>query len=192
MSFNGKAIIISAPSGAGKTTIVHHILKAGLGLEFSVSACSRPKREGETDGRDYFFLSPENFKQKIAAEEFVEWQEVYPGSFYGTLYSELQRIWNNGHQVIFDVDVFGGINLKKIFKEKALSIFIAPPSLEILEFRLRNRGMDLEESILKRLHKAKLELEQQTYFDKVVINDDLLKAQQETIYLITSFLSAPS
>ncbi|MHC1706887.1 MAG: guanylate kinase [Bacteroidales bacterium] len=187
---NGKAIIVSAPSGAGKTTIVKHLLESGLGLEFSVSACSRSKREGETEGKDYFFLTPEVFKQKIDAGEFVEWQEVYPGSYYGTLHSELQRIWNSGHHVIFDVDVFGGINLKKIFADKALSVFIAPPSVNVLEERLRKRGMDQEESILKRLDKAQLELEQQIHFDKVVINDGLQKAKEETVHIIKSFLSS--
>ena len=120
MSIYGKAVIISAPSGAGKTTIVKHLLQADLLLEFSVSACSRPKREGEKEGVDYFFLSPLIFKQKIDAGEFVEWQEVYPGSYYGTLKTELHRIWNAGHHVIFDVDVFGGINIKKILSKNAI------------------------------------------------------------------------
>lgn len=186
---NGKAIIVSAPSGAGKTTIVKHLLENPLQLEFSVSACSRGMRTGETNGVDYFFLSPEEFRQKIAAGDFVEWQEVYPGSYYGTLKSELERIWNSGHHVIFDVDVFGGINLKKIFGDRALSVFIAPPSIAVLEERLTNRAMDNERSIQQRLSKAKLELEQQSAFDVVIVNDNLQKAYSETVDIIKSFLA---
>lgn len=189
MITNGKAIIISAPSGAGKTTIVRHLLQSELGLEFSVSACSRPMREGEIHGKDYYFLDPQEFRQKIEEGEFVEWEEVYPGSYYGTLKIELDRIWNSGRHVIFDVDVFGGINLKKIFGERALSLFIAPPSVEELEKRLRNRSLDDEESIKKRLSKARLELEQQFAFDVVIINDVLSIALEQAEDSIRNFLS---
>jgi guanylate kinase len=185
----GKAIIVSAPSGAGKTTIVKHLLESGLDLEFSVSACSRPIREGEKEGKDYFFLTPELFRQKILAGEFIEWQEVYPGSYYGTLQSELNRIWNLGHHVIFDVDVFGGINLKKIFGKRALSLFIAPPSVKTLEERIRKRAMDQEDSILKRLSKAKLELDRQHEFDEVILNDRLSVALEQAVECVRLFLS---
>ena len=189
MNKSGKAIIISAPSGAGKTSIVKHLLQAGLDLEFSVSACSRVEREGEKYGVDYYFLKPREFKQKIAAGDFVEWQEVYPGSYYGTLKSELSRIWNSGHHVIFDVDVFGGINLKKIFGTTALSLFIAPPSIAELEDRLRKRGLDSEESIQKRMAKSALEPEQQNAFDRVIVNDILTEASLQAESEIRTFLT---
>ncbi|MCX6271625.1 MAG: guanylate kinase [Bacteroidetes bacterium] len=185
---NGRCIIVSAPSGAGKTTIVKHLLKAGLGLEFSVSACSRPMRPGEVHGRDYYFINIVDFQNLISKDEFIEWQEVYPGSYYGTLRSEIERIWNDGHHVIFDVDVYGGINLKKIFGEMALSLFIMPPSVEVLEQRLRARSTDSEESLQARLSKAKLEMEQHILFDKFIINDNLDQALQESILLVTHFL----
>lgn len=189
MRTNGKCIIVSAPSGAGKTTLVKHLLETEPALEFSVSACSRPKREGETHGRDYYFLSAEQFREKIEAGDFVEWEEVYPGSYYGTLKSELDRIWSKGKHVIFDVDVYGGINLKKIFGEISLSVFIAPPSIEILKQRLISRGTDSEESIRKRIGKSLEELQLQSHFDVVIINDHLPTAQSEIYTQIHSFLN---
>ena len=155
---SGKVIIFSAPSGAGKTTIAKEILRRIPNLEFSVSACSRPIRKGEKDGVDYYFLTIEDFKRKIDNDEFLEWQEVYPGSYYGTLKSEMQRIWNDGKNVMFDVDTFGGINIKKIYKDKALSIFIKTPTIETLEERLKARGTETEDSLKKRMDKAKIEL----------------------------------
>lgn len=183
-----KAIIVSAPSGAGKTTIVRHLLSVIPELEFSVSACSRLKREGETDGRDYCFISVEEFRQKIADEEFVEWEEVYPGNYYGTLKSELQRIWEKGSFPIFDVDVIGGLNLKKYFGEKALAICIKPPSISELKERLRKRGTETEESFLRRLGKAENELAFADRFDVVIVNDLLENAYTEAASIVRNFL----
>lgn len=187
-STSEKVIIFSAPSGAGKTTIVKSILAEFPSLEFSVSATSRTPREGETHGKDYYFLSADNFREKIQNLEFLEWEEVYANSFYGTLKSEPERIWEKGNQVIFDVDVMGGINIKKLFTQKALSIFVMPPSLEILEQRLINRGTETPESLKKRLDKAAHEMSFANEFDKIVINDHLETAIAETIALIKEFL----
>ena len=184
----GKLIIISAPSGSGKTTIVKEILASGLNIEFSVSAASRQPRINEVNGRDYYFLSVDEFKEKIEKDEFLEWEEVYPGSFYGTLKSELQRIWDKGNHVIFDVDVKGGINIKKYSPENALAIFIKAPSIEELEKRLRNRLTDNEETILKRVAKAEYELSFAPKFDKIVVNDNLEKAVKETYETIGAFI----
>jgi guanylate kinase len=185
----GRAIIVSAPSGAGKTTIVRELLNAGLGLEFSVSACSRPKREKETDGVDYYFISVEEFQARIERDEFVEWQQVYENQYYGTLKSEAERIWSKGHHIIFDVDVVGGLNLKNIFGEQALSLFIMPPSLEVLEQRLRNRSTEDEASLAKRLGKARREIEQSGGFDRIIVNDILEAAVKEAIQATQEFLS---
>ena len=182
------AIIVSAPSGAGKSTIVNLLLKAIPRLEFSVSACSRPKRRCEVDGEDYFFLTIEQFREKISRNEFVEWVEVYPGSYYGTLKSELDRIWNLSKIPIFDVDVEGGLSLKAYFSEKALVIFIQPPSLEVLGERLQNRGTESEESLKSRLKRAEYELSLAGNFDQVVVNDDLEEAVAQATLLITNFL----
>ena len=186
---SGKLVILSAPSGAGKTTIVKHLLKLDLGLEFSISACSRKKRKGETDGKDYYFLTSEEFEAKINNEEFIEWEQVYKDCYYGTLKSEVERIWNNGNTVIFDVDVVGGINIKKQYHDKALSVFIKPPSVKELEKRLRKRSTEPEDIILKRLQKAEKELAYAVKFDRTVINDNLQTAQKETENLIREFLS---
>jgi len=185
----GQCVIISAPSGAGKTTIVHHLLKAGLNLEFSISATSRPLRAGEVNGHDYHFLTEDDFRSRKEKGEFVEWEEVYPGSFYGTLHSELERIWSNGHFVLFEVDVFGGLKLKKIFGDKALSLFIMPPSVEALEQRLRKRSTDTEESMQKRIDKAILEMEQSHLFDKIVVNEDLELALSASYAVVNEFLN---
>ncbi|MEN8223878.1 MAG: guanylate kinase [Bacteroidota bacterium] len=185
----GKLVIFSAPSGAGKTTIVHAMLDAGLGLEFSISACSRPKRNNETDGRDYYFLGPDIFKERIEEEAFLEWEEVYKDHYYGTLRSELDRIWAKGRHVIFDVDVYGGLNIKSQFGSKALAIFVMPPSIEILEARLRGRSTDSEESIQKRMDKARHEITKASHFDTIIINDDLDIAIRSTQEVITAFLN---
>ena len=185
----GKCIIFSAPSGAGKTTIVQHLLKQGLNLTFSISACTREPRGQEVNGKDYYFLSIDEFKAKIEEEAFIEWEEVYADHFYGTLKSEINRIWDAGHHVIFDVDVVGGINLKKHFGEKALSLFVMPPSLKALEERLRSRGTDSEERIAKRLGKAKQELITADQFDHIILNDDLNQACEEAVLTVKNFLS---
>jgi guanylate kinase len=186
----GKLVIISAPSGAGKTTIVKHLLESGLNLAFSVSATTRSSRGKEKNGVDYFFLSVPEFRNRIEKEEFVEWEEVYKDLLYGTLRSEIERIWGNGNHVIFDVDVMGGLNLKKIFGRKAIAIFIMPPSVKELEKRLTGRGTDSPEKIRMRLDKAHIELKLAGQFDNIVINDNLDKAKEETISIITEFLSS--
>ena len=183
-----KVIIVSAPSGAGKTSIVKHLLTAVPTLCFSISATTRQPRNHEKDGHDYYFITPEEFKNRLLNDEFLEWQEVYANQFYGTLKSEVDRIWNNGQIVIFDVDVLGGLNIKKYFGEKALSIFIEPPTLQELEARLRGRGTETDESLQKRLNKAEYELSFSKQFDRVVLNDDLATAQQEVIDLVNGFL----
>jgi guanylate kinase len=187
----GKLIIVSAPSGAGKTTLVKHLLSAGLGLEFSISACSRAPRLNEADGTDYYFLDVETFREKIKDGAFIEWEEVYPGLFYGTLRSEIQRIWDNGRHVLFDVDVKGGINLKRNFGEKALALFIMPPDLEILERRLRNRSTDPEESIRKRISQAAEEMEYAYLFDRIIVNNVLDDALQEITRVVHDFICKP-
>jgi guanylate kinase len=185
----GKVIIFSAPSGAGKTTIVKHLLSFNeLNLAFSISACSRPKRNNEQDQKDYYFLSLEEFRNKIEANEFLEWEEVYKDNFYGTLKSEIDRIWNNRQHAIFDVDVKGGLNLKKIFGTDALAIFVMPPSMQELEERLRSRKTETEEKIQTRLAKAQSELETASLFDKIILNDNLEKAISEAKIMIEAFL----
>jgi guanylate kinase len=183
-----KAIIVSAPSGAGKTTIVRHLLAAIPALEFSISACSREKRENEIHGKDYYFITVDEFRKKIINDEFVEWQEVYPGCFYGTLKSELERIWSMGRFPIFDVDVYGGLNLKRYFGLDSLAVFIRPPSINELENRLKKRGCDDEEAMKKRLNKAEQELSVADYFDKIIVNDDLAEAKENAVSVITRFL----
>ena len=181
-------VIVSAPSGAGKTTIVKKLLEAFPDLKFSVSACSRPKRINETEGLDYYFISSEEFRKKIINNEFLEWQEVYKGSYYGTLKNEVNRIWNQNNYVIFDIDVIGGLNIKKMYNDKALSIFIMPPSIELLEERLRKRLTDNEESIKIRVEKARKEMEFANNFDNIIVNDDISKATDIAISLVKKFL----
>jgi len=185
----GKLLIFSAPSGAGKSTIVQHLMKQNLGLEFSISATSREPREGEADGREYYFISPEEFRQKIAENAFVEWEEVYPDQYYGTLYSEVERIWKEGDIAIFDIDVVGGMNLKKAYGERACAIFIKAPSKEVLEQRLRSRGTDDEASLQKRLAKALFEMEHASRFDHILINDSLGRALAEAEKMVKDFLA---
>lgn len=186
---NNKALIFSAPSGSGKSTIVHHILDLHPEIEFSVSATSRPLRGTEVHGVDYYFLSEEDFRSRIAADGFVEYEEVYPGRFYGTLKSEIQRIWDAGHVVIFDVDVKGGVNLKKYFGDAALSVFIQAPSIEELRQRLVSRATDSAEDIEKRVAKAAEEMTYAPKFDAVLVNDDLETAFAEAEKLVDEFLS---
>lgn len=188
MSEQNKFIILSAPSGAGKTTIAHHLLNAGLGLEFSVTACSRPMRMGEINGIDYYFISQGEFRQRVSAGEFLEWEEVYPDHFYGTLKSEIDRIQANNHTVLFDVDVVGGLNIKKIFADQALAVFIRPPALETLRERLESRATDSPEKISLRLDKAKAEMARAPEFDVIIINDNLQDAVSETEHLVREFL----
>ena len=188
----GKAIIFSAPSGSGKTTIVKHLLATNPDLGFSISASTRDKRgRTETHGKDYYFLSPEDFKSKIDADEFIEWEEVYEGNFYGTLKSEIDRIWNEGKNVIFDVDVKGGLNLKKYFGHKALAVFVKVPSMDVLKERLKDRGTESEESLSRRLFKAKFEMTFQDKFDVVLINQNLDKSLAEAQRLYNEFKKKP-
>lgn len=184
----GKLVILSAPSGAGKTTIVRRVLARGLPLEFSVSATSREKRENETDGHDYYFMSPDVFRKKVSCDEFVEWEEVYPDNLYGTLKSEMERIWASGKAVIFDVDVAGGLTLKKIYGDMALAIFVMPPSIRELEKRLRIRNSENEEKIAVRIAKAEREILRSGEFDHIIVNDNLEKAIDETLKLLHDFL----
>ena len=184
-----KLIIFSAPSGAGKTTIVKEILKADIPFAFSVSATSRPPRDKEVHAKDYHFLSVDEFKDAIQKDYFLEWEEVYENQFYGTLKSEVENKRMEGYNVLFDVDVVGGLNIKKFYDEDALAIFVMPPSIEELKKRLSGRGTETQESYDKRINKAKQEMEYAADFDVVIVNDDLQKAVQETIDNIHKFLS---
>lgn len=184
---NNKVVIFSAPSGSGKTTLVKYCLELFPELEFSISCTTRKPRGSEQDGLDYHFLTPEAFQEKISNNEFVEYEEVYPGKYYGTLKSEVERIWNHGNIVIFDVDVVGGVRLKTYFGSRALSVFIMPPSIEELERRLVTRATDNSETIKIRMAKAKEELLHKDSFDKVIINNDLHTAKREAESLISQF-----
>lgn len=184
----GKLIIISAPSGAGKTTLVNHLLTQRHDLEFSVSAATRKPRRGEKNGKDYYFMEAEEFRSKIDSGEFVEWEEVYRDHYYGTLKSEIERIWSKGNHVLFDVDVKGGINLKNIFGDKALSVFIMPPSVEELRQRLLKRGTDDPARIETRVGKAVAEMNLACNFDTIVINRILEEAEKEILALAGGFL----
>ncbi len=186
----GKLIIFSAPSGSGKTTIVRHLLKTFPDqLEFSISATSREKRGLEVNGKDYYYLSLEEFKAKIKNNEFLEWEEVYANTFYGTLKSEAERIWEKGKQVIFDIDVEGGLNLKEQFKDQALAIFVMPPSIKILEERLRLRNTENAESIARRIAKAEKELKTASLFDRFILNEQLPLALAEAEKIVSEFLA---
>ncbi|SEF55747.1 guanylate kinase [Algoriphagus boritolerans] len=186
----GKAIIFSAPSGSGKTSLVKHLIQHIPNLGFSISACTRDKRgRHEVHGRDYYFLSIDEFKKKIDDDAFVEWEEVYEGNFYGTLKEEVQRIWDNGKAVIFDVDVKGGLALKKYFGPQALAIFVKVPSLEVLKTRLHDRGTESEESLSRRLYKAEFEAKFEPQFDISILNDDFERSSQEAVTLVSDFLA---
>lgn len=187
---NNKVIIFSAPSGAGKSTIVNHILGLHPELEFSISATSRAPRGEEKHGVEYYFFTAEEFRRMIAENKFVEHEEVYPGSFYGTLRSEVERIWAKGHAIVFDIDVQGGVNLKRIFGDQAFSVFIQAPSVEVLRERLVGRGTDTDEAIEKRVAKATSEMEFAAgKFDHVLVNDDLATALAEAEQIVSDFLS---
>jgi len=185
----GKLLIFSAPSGSGKTTIVKHLLQKDFKLDFSISATSRAPRGNEKHGKDYYFLTQEDFRNKIKNNEFLEWEEVYEGCFYGTLKSEVERIRETGKNVVFDVDVVGGLNIKKFYGDQALSIFIQPPSIDELENRLRGRSTDSEQVIAQRITKANYELSFSDKFDKIIINDVLEDAFQETEETLNAFLN---
>ena len=189
----GRAIIFSAPSGSGKTTIVKHLLQHNPDLGFSISASTRDRRgRTEQNGKDYYFLSPRDFKNKIDNDEFVEWEEVYEGNFYGTLKSEIDRIWQQGKNVIFDVDVKGGLNLKKYFGGKALAVFVKVPSLEVLKDRLNDRGTETDESLSRRLFKAEFEMSFCDKFDVVLVNENLERSLAEAQRLYDDFKAKPS
>ena len=187
-NFQGKAIIISAPSGAGKTTLVNKLLDAKLPLLFSISACSRAPRDGEEDKKHYYFLSIEEFKEKIKAQDFIEWEEVYEGNFYGTLKKEIERIWKEKKHVVFDVDVIGGISLKEYFMENSISIFIKPPSMEVLSKRLKKRNTEDRKSIKNRLEKSIEEMKSIDKFDKIIVNDELSISSKNIIETVKKFL----
>lgn len=184
----GKLIIFSAPSGAGKTTIVHHLLKKVPSLEFSISATTRLPRGDEQNEKDYYFISKEEFLHLIAKKHFVEFEEVYSGTFYGTLRTEIERIWAKGHTVIFDIDVEGGLHLKRKYGEQALAVFVQPPSLEVLKERLAGRGTDSPEKLKERFEKAEKELNYAPKFDIILKNYELDRACEEAEKLVTEFL----
>ena len=188
-TFIGKAVIVSAPSGAGKTTLVKKLLATSLPIEFSISACSRNPRKNEVDGIDYYFLNSNIFKSNIKKNMFIEWEEVYKENFYGTLKTEIDRIWNLSKHVVFDVDVLGAISLKKYFGSNAISIFIQPPSIKHLSERLKKRNTESEKSLNIRIRKSKKEMNYITKFDKVIVNDNLDIAKNELINLVTNFLN---
>lgn len=188
----GKVIIFSAPSGAGKTTLTRYVLESFPQLEFSVSVTTRKPRPYEIHGKDYYFISTDEFKALIEQNELVEWEEVYKDSFYGTLKKEVERIWNKGNHVVFDVDVKGGINLKKIFGNHALSVYIMPPSIDMLEKRLKKRGTESEEVIKKRVQKAFIEIDDYKHFNKLILNDQLEKSKTDIYQIIQEFLNKES
>jgi len=183
-----KSIIFSAPSGSGKTTIVKHILKNFPQIKFSISATTRNIRPGEEDGKDYYFLSTKWFKHMIELDEFVEWEEVYKDQYYGTLKSEVNLIWDDNNIVIYDMDVIGGVSLKKKFGDESMSFFIKVPTIEDLEKRLRDRGTETEEKIQMRISKAKKEMEYETQFDKVIVNTDLEETLKEVEKIIKNII----
>ena len=184
----GKLIVFSAPSGAGKTTLVRHALEQLENIKFSISCTTRDKREGETHGEDYYFLTPEEFKAKVANDEFVEHEEVYRDNFYGTLKSEVDRITSEGNSVIFDIDVIGALNIKKLYGDECLTVFVNPPSLETLKERLISRNTESEDKLKQRLDKAGIEMEKAKEFDIILLNDDLETAKAKTLEIITDFI----
>ncbi len=184
----GKLIIFTAPSGAGKTTIVRHLLEKFDSLAFSVSATNRPKRKHEQNGRDYYFLSTDRFKELVENGSFAEWEEVYPGQYYGTLRTEIERLWKQGKHIIFDIDVRGAKNLKEIYGDKALAIFVKPPSKEELFRRLRSRRTENEQSLRRRMQRAEEELKWEDRFDAVLVNDYLPKAFAEAEKMVGNFI----
>lgn len=185
----GKLIVFSAPSGSGKTTIVRHLLECNeLNLDFSISATSRYKRDNEVDGRDYYFISAEEFQNKIKENAFVEYEEVYKDNYYGTLKTELERVWNKGKHIIFDIDVIGGLNIKEQYPEQTLAVFVSPPSVQELERRLRVRQTESEEKIQMRLEKAEREISTAKEFDVILENHELEKAKKEAYQLVSDFL----
>ena len=188
-SKKGKCIVVSAPSGAGKTTIVHSLLEEIENLSFSISACSRLPRKNEENGKDYHFISLNEFKEKINKQEFIEWEEVYKDSYYGTLKQEVYGLWDKGKAVVFDVDVIGGINIKNQMKEQCLSIFISPLHIDILEKRLRQRQTESEEKLIQRISKANEEMKYANKFDVVLVNDVLEEAKREAKEIVTKYLS---
>ena len=192
MQQKGKLVIFSAPSGSGKTTIVKRLLQENLNLEFSVSATSRTPRGNERNGVDYYFFSTEEFKARIANDEFLEYEEVYSGTYYGTLKNEIERITSSGRNIVFDVDVIGGLNIKKLYGDKALAIFIQPPSIEELKNRLVKRGTDSDEKIDVRISKAEEEIGYAKEFDIIIINEDLEQAIHNTKIALTNFLKLTS
>ncbi|RUA09388.1 MAG: guanylate kinase [Flavobacteriia bacterium] len=185
----GKLIVFSAPSGSGKTTIVQHLLQQkDLNLAFSISATSREKRGQEIHGKDYYFITVDEFKEHIKNDDFLEWEEVYHNNFYGTLKSEVERIWSEGKHAVFDIDVVGGLSIKYKFPNRTLAVFVKPPSLEEMERRLRNRNTDPEEKILERVAKAKREMKFSPDFDVILVNDNLEKAKKEAYQLVKEFI----
>lgn len=187
----GKLIVFSAPSGSGKTTIVQHLLaQPELKLDFSISATSREARQGEVEGKDYYFLSLADFKKKIKNDEFLEWEEVYRDNFYGTLKSEIERIWASGKNVIFDIDVVGGLDIKQIYPEETLAVFVKPPSIEELKIRLKKRKTESDDKINMRVAKASIELATAPQFDFIIENIDLPKALREAYELVCTFVGA--
>ena len=184
----GKLIVFSAPSGAGKTTLVRHALEQLENIKFSISCTTRDKREGEVHAKDYYFLTPEEFKAKIANDEFVEHEEVYRDNFYGTLKSEVDRITSEGNSVIFDIDVIGALNIKKLYGDECLTVFVNPPSLEILKERLISRNTESEDKLKQRIDKAGIEMEKAKEFDVILLNDDLETAKAKTLEIITDFI----
>jgi guanylate kinase len=187
----GKAIIFSAPSGAGKTTIVKHLLQLDMGLEFSISACSRPPRQQEVDGRDYYFMSAADFRKHIAQDDFLEWEEVYRDHYYGTLKSELDRIWSRQKHVVFDVDVIGGLKLKEYFGQNALAVFVQSPSMQELKKRLSQRSTDTDDKIRDRMAKAASEMEFAPQFDVILVNDLLAETLVKGKKIVREFLDQP-
>ena len=186
----GKLIVFSAPSGSGKTTLVHHLLSQQLPLGFSISATSRAPRGKEQNGIDYHFLTPDQFQAKIKADAFLEYEEVYANLFYGTLHTEVDRLWKEGKHILFDIDVKGGLNIKHKYPQNTLAVFVQPPSVAVLENRLRSRATDSEETIQKRLAKAALEMEFAPKFDHILINDDLETAKKEALQIVVDFIES--